>query len=481
MEPLISEKPLLDLRAPVSAKLRRDTSKAWLRNFTLIVADSILLSMAWLIAGTYPTGLDSFQEILTNPISLAVVLTIEIGLLAIKGLYATGQKRSDYLSLIKTITFAHILLLLIAVLWSPNPSSLTDSRPTYILSWLLSMLLICAGRFGIDLLLKQLRKHGAILHNIVLICPPEDAQKAYSFLEKQNCYKEIKVVDPSSLTLEKSNVKILIEAIHYLGVSEVLVCSWTSIKERMFLYWSLRNAGISLRILSLDLEVFYRRSEILMLGGLPTIKFSPPLITGIDFLVKRCFDFVVSAILIILLSPLLLAISLIIKLDSPGPFFYRQERVGLHEDTFKVLKFRTMYVDADKLQRQLESQNEMKDGVLFKMKDDPRVTRVGKFLRRSSLDELPQLFNILFGQMSLVGPRPLPLRDVEKFSEHHFIRHEVLPGITGLWQVSGRSNITNFEEVVRLDTFYIANWSIWLDLRILLQTALVLLKKQGAY
>jgi lipopolysaccharide/colanic/teichoic acid biosynthesis glycosyltransferase len=140
-----------------------------------------------------------------------------------------------------------------------------------------------------------------------------------------------------------------------------------------------------------------------------------------------------------------------------------------------------MYINADQLQKELEARNEMQDGVLFKMKDDPRITKVGKFLRRSSLDELPQLFNVLLGEMSLVGPRPLPLRDVQKFSEHHFIRQEVLPGITGLWQVSGRSNITSFEEVVRLDTFYIENWSIWLDMQILLRTALVLLQKKGAY
>ncbi|HEY9903406.1 MAG TPA: sugar transferase, partial [Candidatus Sericytochromatia bacterium] len=139
------------------------------------------------------------------------------------------------------------------------------------------------------------------------------------------------------------------------------------------------------------------------------------------------------------------------------------------------------FINADKLQKELEARNEMTDGVLFKMKDDPRITKVGKFLRRSSLDELPQLFNVVLGEMSIVGPRPLPIRDVENFSEHHFIRHEVLPGITGLWQVSGRSNITSFEEVVRLDTFYIENWSLWLDLKILAQTLIVLLQKKGAY
>jgi exopolysaccharide biosynthesis polyprenyl glycosylphosphotransferase len=218
-----------------------------------------------------------------------------------------------------------------------------------------------------------------------------------------------------------------------------------------------------------------------MLSGVPTIKFSPPLITGFDFRVKRVVDFLASALLIILISPLFLLLAIIIKLDSPGSIFYKQERAGLHSGRFKALKFRTMHVNADQIQKELEARNEMQDGVLFKMKDDPRITRVGKFLRRSSLDELPQLFNVLFGEMSLVGPRPLPLRDVQKFSEHHFIRHEVLPGITGLWQVSGRSDIISFEEVVRLDTFYIENWSLWLDLKILVRTALVLLQRKGAY
>jgi lipopolysaccharide/colanic/teichoic acid biosynthesis glycosyltransferase len=129
----------------------------------------------------------------------------------------------------------------------------------------------------------------------------------------------------------------------------------------------------------------------------------------------------------------------------------------------------------------LEASNEMKDGVLFKMKDDPRITTIGKILRRYSLDELPQLFNVVLGEMSLVGPRPLPARDVKRFSAHHFIRHEVLPGITGFWQVSGRSDITDFEKVVSLDVQYMESWSLWLDLQILLKTVTVILGKKGAY
>ncbi|MCA1995372.1 MAG: sugar transferase, partial [Coleofasciculus sp. S288] len=237
----------------------------------------------------------------------------------------------------------------------------------------------------------------------------------------------------------------------------------------------------TLHTLPIGLEPLYQQAELWMVGGLPTIKSSPPLITGIDFWIKRCFDFCSSAIALILASPIYLAIALLIKLDSPGPVFYKQTRIGLHGEQFKVWKFRTMVPNADQLQKELEARNEMKDGVLFKIKDDPRITRVGKVLRQYSLDELPQLFNVLFGQMSLVGPRPLPLRDVENFAEHHFLRHEVLPGITGLWQVSGRSDITSFEEAVRLDTIYIEHWSLWLDLKILLKTVEVIFQKRGAY
>ena len=140
-----------------------------------------------------------------------------------------------------------------------------------------------------------------------------------------------------------------------------------------------------------------------------------------------------------------------------------------------------MVPNADKFQKELEAKNESKDGILFKIKDDPRITRVGKFLRQYSLDELPQLFNVINGDMSLVGPRPLPLRDVEKFAQHHYIRQEVLPGITGLWQISGRSEIMDFEEAYKLDLEYITNWSLWLDLRILFVTVSVVLQKSGAY
>ncbi|MDY6897422.1 MAG: sugar transferase, partial [Cyanobacteriota bacterium] len=308
-----------------------------------------------------------------------------------------------------------------------------------------------------------------------------DKNKAIELLEKQKCYNIVGWKNVDSISKSLVNLSATIEEINSLGVAEVFVCSWQSIESRMYLYWKLRNSGVIFHVLPIELQAMEQRLELKMLGGIPILNFLPPTITGSDFWLKRYFDFCISALFILFAAPIYLLIALLIKLDSPGPVFYKQTRIGLHGKSFKVWKFRTMVTNADELQKQLEARNETTDGILFKIKDDPRITRVGKFLRQYSLDEFPQLFNVLFGEMSLVGPRPLPVRDVEKFSEHHFIRQEVLPGITGLWQISGRSDIIDFEKVIDLDKTYMENWSLSLDLQIILQTIKVILDKKGAY
>ncbi len=196
--------------------------------------------------------------------------------------------------------------------------------------------------------------------------------------------------------------------------------------------------------------------------------------------VKRILDVIVSAGMLALLSPLLLLLAALIKLDSPGPVLFRQVRVGLNRRRFKVLKFRTMVTEADERQSTLEAMNEA-DGPVFKIKNDPRVTRFGAFLRQFSIDEFPQLINVLKGEMSLVGPRPLPLRDVELIdTQWHKRRFSVKPGLTCLWQVNGRSDV-NFEKWVRMDLEYIDTWSLGLDLKILLKTIPAVLRGSGAY
>jgi exopolysaccharide biosynthesis polyprenyl glycosylphosphotransferase len=237
--------------------------------------------------------------------------------------------------------------------------------------------------------------------------------------------------------------------------------------------------GVEVRIAPKATELLTQRVEFVPGQGIPLFELRPPAFVGMDWVVKRGFDLLVSALVLAIGLPLWLGIAAAVKLSSRGPVFYRDRRVGLGEREFGMLKFRTMHAEAARQQAELEASNEA-DGPLFKIREDPRVTGVGAVLRRFSLDEIPQLWNVLRGEMSLVGPRPLPLRDFERLEAWHRKRYLVLPGVTGLWQISGRSSL-GFDDLVRLDFFYLENWSIWLDVSILAKTVPAVLGGRGAY
>lgn len=465
-----------DLRAPLVTQLSRGSLVRYARVLALIPLDCGLLVLARRLAEAYGTDWSPVWDIRENESLLILIVALEFGLLFSQNLYKAGNRRRDYWGIVKALTLANFLILLAAFLYQPEQ---LISRSTFILSWLLSILFVSTGRFVADIVIRRVRIRGAMQHPVFAFCHPDDAEKVGSLLDQEDYYRFAGWEDIR--LLEGDSLASTLNQIGGMGISEVFICSRLPIQNPMFLYWMLRNAGITLYFLSIDLEPLFRESEFSTVGGVPCIRFAPPVLSGIDFKIKRMLDFWFAVLLLLLAAPVYLTIALLIKLDSPGPIFYRQTRVGLHSQSFKVWKFRTMVQNADQLQKQLEVQNQTTDGILFKIKEDPRITRVGRFLRRYSLDELPQVFNVLFGEMSFVGPRPLPLRDVEKFSAHHFIRQEVLPGITGLWQVSGRSDIDNFEDVLRLDIRYIENWSLWLDLQIILRTVQVVLRKSGAY
>jgi exopolysaccharide biosynthesis polyprenyl glycosylphosphotransferase len=237
--------------------------------------------------------------------------------------------------------------------------------------------------------------------------------------------------------------------------------------------------GIKVRLAPDTTELLVQRGEYVPGQGAPLFELRPPVLTGWDWTVKRGFDLLVSALVVVIGLPVWALVALAIKLDSRGPIFFVDRRIGVGEREFPMLKFRTMVADAAELQPELEDENEA-EGALFKIREDPRVTRVGKFLRRFSLDEIPQVLNVLKGEMSLVGPRPLPLRDYELLEDWHRRRYGVLPGMTGLWQISGRSGLS-FDDLVRLDFTYIENWSLWLDISIIVKTIPAVITRRGAY
>lgn len=464
-----------DIRSPESPKIRKGVIYRWIRIFSLLILDSLVLGFSWLLSNRLGISTESFWNFETSPYSLLPVVGVIIGIILAKGLYDEGEKRRDYRALVEAVILGNLLLLLVAFVYAPDQFV---SRTQFFLFLLLSILSTFAIHFSVDFGIKKLRSRGIISYPVFLIADPEDEERAIDLIKEESRYV-IQGVDSAS-ALDRNQRAKTFAKLKSLGITEAFV-TWDAIRRRLFLSWHFQSNGITLRVIPVRDEPLFGGASLWMVGGLPALSFDPPALTGIDFKIKQILDFCCALLGLILASPIYLAIALMIKLDSPGPIFYKQTRIGLHGKPFKAWKFRSMVVNADQLQKELEEKNKTKDGILFKIDDDPRVTRVGKVLRQYSLDELPQIFNVLFGQMSLVGPRPLPERDVAKFSERHFIRHEVLPGITGLWQVSGRSDIIDFEHVLKLDLGYIENWSLWLDFTILLRTVKVVLNKSGAY
>lgn len=246
------------------------------------------------------------------------------------------------------------------------------------------------------------------------------------------------------------------------------------------LAWDLEGSGADLLIAPALMDIVGPRLHISPVAGTPLLQLSAPRFTGPAWVVKSVLDRVLALALLVAMSPLLIAVGCAVRLTSSGPAFYRQTRVGRAGTTFEMIKFRSMVHDADTRLAELSSANEG-SGILFKIKDDPRVTRVGHFIRRYSIDELPQLLNVVAGHMSLVGPRPPLIAEVEKYDDGGVRRRMLVkPGLTGLWQISGRSDLS-WEESVRIDLRYVENWSMTLDIMILWKTAGAVLRSDGAY
>lgn len=273
-----------------------------------------------------------------------------------------------------------------------------------------------------------------------------------------------------------------LEAVDLVNAEVVVVSSHSELTSRELrrLSWGLEERDVELIVSPGILEVAGPRLSIRPAAGLSLLHVERPVVEGGRLLSKFVFDRVVAFVIALLILPVMLLVGLAVKLGSPGPVFFRQTRVGARGQTFSMLKFRSMVVDAEQRLDDVASDGNDGNGVLFKQRHDPRVTRVGQFLRRYSLDELPQLINVLRGDMSLVGPRPPLPAEVELYEPDAIRRLRIRPGLTGLWQVSGRSNLT-WDESLRLDLRYVDNWSMMLDLQILWRTARAVLKGDGAY
>jgi len=458
-----------------------------IRNLTrmllLLNIDLLAIILGWYLTKTIFTKffLVSGEQLnLEIDTLLFPIIFLNIILLTVFEGYKRGEKSRKSINYVRAISVTCISLMPTIIHQYEINSFHHVLLAFFVTFFLIILFLVNSFRYVFFSLLLYLRCRFISLRvKVCLIGEQKDIEKAVCLINKS---KEFKVY--SWLDISKFNTKEeVIDIINQLKISEVdeiLVCSWDKVKNKRNLLLTLQCSSFYWRILEFTEYTVKSNLEFSCFEGIGAFKAKNYQSFGNFFRLKRTFDVVGSLLILILFGCPMLIIAMLIKLDSSGPILFKQTRIGLKGNKFQIWKFRTMIQNANFLQEQLENKNEFSGGILFKIKEDPRITKIGKYLRKWSLDELPQIFNILRGEMSLIGPRPLPERDVKRFTPEHYFRQEVLPGITGLWQVSGRSD-TDSENMFYLDFEYIQNWSLTLDLKILLKTIRVVLNTKGAY
>ena len=355
-------------------------------------------------------------------------------------------------------------------------------RGWLVLSMVATVLALSVERELVRRFFAARRASGQLARRVLMIGDNTESERfAAMFVDEPELgYEIVGQIDPTLATdPTELTTTVLIAARAERAHGVVIAATAIDMQSSNRLIRDLVEAGIHVELSSTLADIASDRLTVRPLGRFPVVYVEPRSRHGWRATAKRIFDVVLASIVLFVLSPLLILVALLVKRDSPGPVLFRQERVGQDGIPFMVLKFRTMVTNAEELLAELAAENEGA-GPLFKMKGDPRVTKIGAFLRKTSLDEFPQLWNVIRGEMSLVGPRPALRAEMTDWDNELYARLRVKPGITGMWQVSGRSG-TTFEEYTRLDLYYVDNWSLVVDLAILAKTVPAILKSDGAY
>jgi exopolysaccharide biosynthesis polyprenyl glycosylphosphotransferase len=361
------------------------------------------------------------------------------------------------------------------------------SRGYVLLTFGIGLPLLLLARYLDRKVLHQLRAHGKLVHRTIAVGSPSAVAELVDVLEREpwTGYRVLGMCAPLGQDAGEVPVLGTVEELPDLAAEleadTVLVAGgwYSSSADLRRLGWAIEGRDLDMLVVPSLTDIAGPRVHFAHVAGLPLVHVQEPQVSEAMGLAKRTFDLVVTSALLLFGALPMAVVALVIKLQDGGPVFYRQRRVGIHGTEFDMLKFRSMVVGADRIRADLEHANEV-DGVLFKIRDDPRVTRFGRFIRKFSIDEMPQLLNVLRGEMSLIGPRPPLPAEVEQYDADVHRRLLVRPGMTGLWQVSGRSDLS-WKESVRLDLYYVDNWSLTSDLVILLKTVRAVLFSTGAY
>ena len=436
----------------------------------LIFIDAAALSVG-VLASSYLTG--AGQEIVVS--YLPVVLAVGLALFAAQDLYDRAIARRNPAALIGAVMWWAGLLVIGSVVYPGSGFGLGG----VLLAALVALVVSGVLRFLYEQGIEWIYRRGSFRIPTLVIGEKEDRERLLRALDASpSAYRLVGELDLSD---GKVDLPRLRETLDETEVRNVILAGAERLDDKEFLdlLRSVRLRKVELRVVPGAITLLKAKPVLSEYTGVPLFEIGYPSLDNTQRSLKRLLDVTGSLLGLILLSPLLLSVALAVKLTSSGPVLFRQKRIGADEKVFVCYMFRSMYEDAEARQEELEAMNEA-DGAVFKIKNDPRITPVGNFIRRWSIDELPQLINVLKGEMSLVGPRPLPVRDFERMSEIHKRRLAAVPGMSGYWQISGRSNLS-FEDMVRLDLYYIENWSLSFDVKIILKTLGAVLKREGAY
>ncbi len=467
-------------------------------SIAVIITDVLLINLAFAIAYWLRYELQWFAAVdqanfvrfsAFIPISLALTVLL-LGIYKLNGVYEQPRGASwfDEVYSLMTGTATGIILMVFVIVFLFRP--LFYSRLVFFYGGVLITIFLSASRLAKRMLRDRLRRRGLGVDRLLIVGVGEVGRTVMRHVVARPVlgYHVVGFVDDDP---EKAGTDIgrfralgntanIPRLIKEMAVDEVIITlPWMYHRKIVSIIAQCEREQVRVRIVPDMFQMTLSHLDVEDLGGIPMIGVRDISIGRTQMLVKRAMDVTVALIGLILLLPFFALLALLIKLDSDGPVFFTQIRVGKGEHLFTCYKFRSMRRGAEGEQEKLRELNEA-DGPIFKIRDDPRITRVGRVLRRLSLDELPQLFNVLMGHMSLVGPRPAPPFEVQRYQSWHKRRLEVAPGMTGLWQVSGRSELS-FDEMVLLDLYYIEHWSPFLDVQILLRTLPNMVTGEGAY
>jgi exopolysaccharide biosynthesis polyprenyl glycosylphosphotransferase len=463
----------------------------------LVLSDATLIGLAFRVAFFFRFELSlSIFNLVGRPLNFyqsLVIFLIPLWLVifAFAGLY-NRQKLlggAEEYALLFNATTAGMFVVISAGFLEPN---FVFARGWLIISWGLAFLFTTIGRFTLRRVVYSLRAHGYFLTNAVIIgANNEGLSLAEQLIRWKTSGLQVmgfvdKIIPPGEVAYGNltvlGDVDQLDEVIEKYDIKELILAS-SAMSSRDNITDIFQRFGtledINVRLSSGLYEIITTGLTVKEFAYVPLVGVNKVRLTGVDQILKTVLDYCLAVTGLVLTAPLLLLIALIVKLDSPGPVIFRRRVMGVNGKEFDAFKFRTMLVNGDEVLTEYpELVAELADK--HKLKDDPRITAVGRLLRKSSLDELPQLFNVLRREMSVVGPRMITPEEVEKYDKWDINLLTIPPGITGLWQVSGRSDVT-YEERVRMDMYYIRNWSIWLDFQILFQTVPAVIQRKGAY